>query len=140
MRDRDMLDTHTPAQEALETQDEEPDVPSEPFRSGHLVSPSSRASLPNLVHVREALDKATQAYIAEHFHEGVGSVFAPEPNKFVIQLVANKYNPSNFWSGRWRSKYEVDLDNKTVTGSIQISVHYYEQGNVSNLAFPVSAF
>lgn len=63
-------------------------------------------------------------------------MFAPEPNKFVIQLVANKYNPSNFWSGRWRSKYEVDLDSKTVTGSIQISVHYYEQGNVSNLSLP----
>lgn len=64
-------------------------------------------------------------------------MFAPEPNKFVIQLVANKYNPSNFWSGRWRSKYEVDLDSKTVTGSIQINVHYYEQGNVSNLSLPL---
>jgi len=96
--------------EALGSQGEEPDASSEPFR--------------------EALDNATQAYIAEHFHEGVGSVFAPEQNKFVIQLVANKYNPSNFWSGRWRSKYEVDLDNKTVRGSIKINVHYYEQGNV----------
>jgi len=55
----------------------------------------------------------------------------------VIQLVANKYNPSNFWSGRWRSKYEVDLDNKSVTGGIQISVHYYEQGNVCVLALPL---
>lgn len=66
-------------------------------------------------------------------------MFAPERNKFVIQLVASKYNPSNFWSGRWRSKYEVDLDKKTVRGSIQISVHYYEQGNVSDLVFPISS-
>jgi len=96
--------------EIVETLGEEPGASSEPFR--------------------EALDKATQAYIAEHFHEGVGSVFAVEPDKFVIQIVANKYNPSNFWSGRWRSKYEVDVKNRVVTGSIQINVHYYEQGNV----------
>jgi len=79
---------------------------------------------------RVALDTAAQDYIAEHYRDGVASVFVPSPRKFTIQLVANKYNPQNFWSGRWRSKYEVDLDAKTVTGTIYVTVHYYEQGNV----------
>lgn len=39
MQGRDMFETETPAQEALETQDGEPGVSSEPFRSVHPVSP-----------------------------------------------------------------------------------------------------
>jgi len=38
MRNRNMFDTQTPAQEARESQDEEPDTASEPFRSAHPVS------------------------------------------------------------------------------------------------------
>ena len=39
MRDRDMLGTHISAQEASETQDEEPDTSSESFRSVYLAPP-----------------------------------------------------------------------------------------------------
>ena len=62
----------------------------------------------------------------------MASVF-PTPDSatsFVIQIVANKYNPNNFWSGRWRSEYLLDLDARSVTGTISVTVHYYEQGNV----------
>jgi len=79
---------------------------------------------------RAALDSAAQDYIAEHYKEGVASVFVPSTGKLVIQLVANRYNPGNFWSGRWRSKYEIDLESKSVAGTIIATVHYYEQGNV----------
>jgi len=47
-----------------------------------------------------------------------------------IQIVSNKYNPSNFWSGRWRSEYIVDLQRGEVRGRLLIDVHYYENGNV----------
>ncbi|KAG8836877.1 F-actin-capping protein subunit alpha [Serendipita sp. 407] len=79
---------------------------------------------------RSALDSAAQEYIADHFSDGVASVFLRESGKLAIQLVANRYNPPNFWSGRWRSKYEIDLDAKTVTGTVSVTVHYYENGNV----------
>jgi capping protein alpha len=85
-------------------------------------------------HIRAALDSAAQDYITEHYKEGVASVFVPSTGKLVIQLVANRYNPQNFWSGRWRSKYEVDLESKSVAGTIIATVHYYEQGNVSRLS------
>lgn len=80
---------------------------------------------------RSALDSATQDYLTEHYKDGVASVFVPSTGKFTIQLVANKYNPQNFWSGRWRSKYDIDLQNQTVKGIVYLTVHYYEQGNVS---------
>ncbi|CAG8719676.1 1679_t:CDS:2, partial [Acaulospora colombiana] len=96
--------------EASDPRDEEVDGESEPFRA--------------------ALDNAAQEYITEHYKDGVASVFVPSPGNLVLQLVANKYNPQNFWSGRWRSKYEIDLNEKSVKGVVNVTVHYYEQGNV----------
>ncbi|ESK83084.1 capping protein (actin filament) muscle z- alpha 2 [Moniliophthora roreri MCA 2997] len=82
--------------------------------------------------LRSTLEKATITYLTAHFHDGVCSVFAAKDsaNKFTIQVVANKYNPSNYWSGRWRSEYIVSLDDNTIQGRILVNVHYYEQGNV----------
>ncbi|KAF9468543.1 F-actin-capping protein subunit alpha [Collybia nuda] len=98
--------------EASDPQTVEPDADSEPFR--------------------QALEMSTLTYLAAHFHEGVSSVFSTvdTPNRFVIQVVANKYNPKNFWSGRWRSEYIVDLNENQISGKILLNVHYYEQGNV----------
>ncbi|KAI0264027.1 F-actin capping protein, alpha subunit [Gloeopeniophorella convolvens] len=98
--------------EASDPQPYEPDEASEPFRL--------------------ALENATIQYLSSHFNDGTASVFAT-PNSathFTIQIVANKYNPVNFWSGRWRSEYIVDLDARTIAGRILANVHYYEQGNV----------
>ncbi|KAG6830393.1 hypothetical protein H0H87_008280 [Tephrocybe sp. NHM501043] len=81
---------------------------------------------------RKALETAVLSYISSHFADGVGSVFAVPntPNQFIVQVVANKYNATNYWSGRWRSEYIVDLSENKVTGKVQVNVHYYEQGNV----------
>lgn len=48
---------------------------------------------------REALQNASLTYLAAHFHEGTVSVFAPSepPQEYVLQVVANKYNPTNYW-------------------------------------------
>lgn len=98
--------------EASDSQPYEPDADAEAFRS--------------------ALETATSAYLSSHFVEGVAAVFVtPDaPNKFTVQIVSNKYNPNNYWSGRWRSEYAVDLSDSTVVGKIMLNVHYYEQGNV----------
>ena len=86
-------------------------------------------------------------YLSSHYHDGIVSVFA-KPEQFIIQIVANKYNPANYWqvvsaccalylvdtyirSGRWRSQYDINVEEKTVVGKILVNVHYYEQGNVS---------
>ncbi|THH07390.1 hypothetical protein EW146_g9333 [Bondarzewia mesenterica] len=98
--------------ETSDSQEFEPDLESEPFRA--------------------ALESSTLSYIAAHFHEGVGAVFAKagSSTQFTIQIVANKYNPTNYWSGRWRSEYLVDFAENTISGRLLVNVHYYEQGNV----------
>lgn len=113
--------------EASDPQKYEPEDASEPFRS--------------------ALEASTLEYLSSHFNDGTASVFATfnDATRFIIQIVANKYNPVNFWSGRWRSEYIVDLHAQTITGRILVNVHYYEQGNVqletkhnASIALPAS--
>jgi len=98
--------------EASDPQPVESDSESEPFRA--------------------ALETSAFAYLTSHFHDGVASVFSTigEPTRFTIQIVANKYNPSNYWSGRWRSQYVVDLHEGKLKGAVFVNVHYYEDGNV----------
>ncbi|KAF9220986.1 F-actin capping protein, alpha subunit [Gyrodon lividus] len=98
--------------EASDSRPEEPDPEAEPLRA--------------------ALETSAFSYLAAHYIDGVAAVFAVQaPNNFLVQIVSNKYNPSNFWSGRWRSHYEIDLgESRSIQGKVLVNVHYYEQGNV----------
>ncbi|KAK9478853.1 F-actin-capping protein subunit alpha [Lipomyces japonicus] len=70
-------------------------------------------------------------YVSEHFPEpSAYGVISLSEDRLAIVIVGNKYSPSNFWNGRWRSSYEVDLASNSISGSIDIDVHYYEDGNV----------
>jgi capping protein alpha len=79
--------------------------------------------------IREAVDKEIQKYVTDHFPNGVSAVYYKE-NKMTIIITANKYNPDNFWNGRWRSIYHINTENNEVSGYIKSNVHYYEDGNV----------
>jgi len=60
----------------------------------------------------------------------VGIYPANSNNGIAILLVANKYSPQNFWNGRWRSTYTLDPSAGSLSGTIKVDVHYYEDGNV----------
>ncbi|TPX71508.1 hypothetical protein SpCBS45565_g01083 [Spizellomyces sp. 'palustris'] len=77
---------------------------------------------------RDALDQAAAKYIAEHYPNGVATVF--DGNELVLQIVDNKYNPDNFWNGRWRSIWTTQIGSSEVKGLVRVNVHYYEDGNV----------
>ncbi|KAK5163927.1 F-actin-capping protein subunit alpha [Saxophila tyrrhenica] len=65
----------------------------------------------------------------EHFPTSTIGVY-PTSSSIAILLVANKYSPQNFWNGRWRSTYLLDPSSNTLSGTIKVDVHYYEDGNV----------
>jgi capping protein alpha len=52
--------------------------------------------------------------------------------KLVVNLCTERINLRNFWGGRWKSRWEVDLtaNPATVKGTIQLHVHYFENGNL----------
>ncbi|KAG5366911.1 F-actin-capping protein subunit alpha [Yarrowia sp. B02] len=75
--------------------------------------------------IQGALDK----YFAAHFpSEGAAGVFPQEDGSIAIVLVDGKYNPANYWNGKWRSVYIYESG--SLSGSIDVDVHYYEDGNV----------
>lgn len=56
---------------------------------------------------------------------------------FGLYLVGNKYNPTNYWTGRWRSNYVVDYETGKIEGKAEINIHYYEQGEATLKSFLV---
>ncbi|KAB8294308.1 hypothetical protein EYC80_009729 [Monilinia laxa] len=80
-------------------------------------------------------------HVAEHFpNASYGAFPIEDDSKIAILVVANKYSPNNFWNGRWRSLYIYETLTSSLTGSIKVDVHYYEDGNVRLLTTkPISA-
>lgn len=81
-----------------------------------------------------ALRKSLRTHAHEHYPSPAYGVYPTEgegSESIALLLVSNKYSPSNFWNGRWRSTYLFSPANSTLTGTINVTVHYYEDGNVS---------
>ncbi|QSZ36011.1 hypothetical protein DSL72_007135 [Monilinia vaccinii-corymbosi] len=85
--------------------------------------------------------KSLGPHVAEHFpNASYGAFPIEDDSKIAILVVANKYSPNNFWNGRWRSLYIYETSTSSLTGSIKVDVHYYEDGNVRLLTTkPISA-
>jgi capping protein alpha len=80
---------------------------------------------------REELDAAVSQYVANHYPLGVSlTVYVPSASEYVVLIVDNKYNPVNFWNGRWRSEWHVKPSDGSINGVLRTTVHYYEDGNV----------
>jgi capping protein alpha len=80
----------------------------------------------------KSLTKALSTHASEHYPKSSHGVYpvSSSPSSLALLTVANKYSPSNYWNGRWRSTYIYNSSSGTVTGSIKVDVHYYEDGNV----------
>jgi len=89
----------------------------------------------------KSLLKSLSTHVKEHYTNASSGVYPIEnDSKIAILVVANKYSPNNFWNGRWRSLYIFDPSSSSLSGSIKVDVHYYEDGNVRLLTTkPISA-
>lgn len=80
----------------------------------------------------QSLIKSLSPYVADHYCSTPAYGVYPTNSDTSIALVitGNKYSPSNYWNGRWRSVYTFDPTSETLKGEIKVDVHYYEDGNV----------
>ncbi|KKY24401.1 putative f-actin-capping protein subunit alpha [Phaeomoniella chlamydospora] len=81
----------------------------------------------------KSLSKSLSSYASEHYPASTYGVYpdSSSSGSIAILLVANKYSPNNFWNGRWRSIYTFDPSSSTLSGTLQVHIHYYEDGNVA---------
>jgi len=83
-----------------------------------------------------SISKPLGAYVLEHYPAlPAYAVYPPsstysDKETYTIIIVGNKYNNSNFWNGRWRSIYQYNPQTSTLKGTVTITVHYFEDGNV----------
>lgn len=78
-----------------------------------------------------SLHKTFSGAAAEHFPSSTIAICPTESDStLALVLVANKYSPQNFFNGRWRSTYLLDPSSQSLSGTIKVDVHYYEDGNV----------
>lgn len=78
----------------------------------------------------EAIESSTSASLTET---------TTAKTTFTMHHVGNRFNLSNFWSGRWRASYHLDPTSSpvTLTSTLSVQVHYFENGNVQlNAAKP----
>lgn len=77
--------------------------------------------------LRQAYEKATIEYVNEHYPGGAGTVYAKD-GQIIVCISSSKFNPNNFWNGRWRAVWTTGSGE--LTGHFKTQVHYYEDGNV----------
>jgi len=86
---------------------------------------------------RKAFEAAVGEYIAEHYLNGTATVYGSRNNQkaeITVCISSSKFSPSNYWNGRWRSKWHCDFQigstKVDLEGLLKVDVHYYEDGNV----------
>jgi len=77
--------------------------------------------------LRSAFDKSVSDYVQQHYPHGACTTYGKD-GKIIIAISSARFNPNNFWNGRWRSVWTYH-DGELV-GHFKIVVHYYEDGNV----------
>ncbi|KAL8683523.1 MAG: hypothetical protein Q9186_000563 [Xanthomendoza sp. 1 TL-2023] len=79
-----------------------------------------------------SLLKSLSTHSTEHYPSATYTVCPSHssPSTLALLLVSNKYSPSNFCNGRYRSAYLFTPSSSSLTGTINVDVHYYEDGNV----------
>jgi len=87
--------------------------------------------------LRSAVEAEVTQYVLNHYMHGIISAFsttnAEDGTKAVVVCIEDhKFQPKNYWNGRWRSVWTINVSgNQTeVTGLLKVQVHYYEDGNV----------
>lgn len=78
--------------------------------------------------LRDAVEEEGRGYAKEHYPEGIVTVYG-KADRVVLCIEDHKYQPHNFWNGKWRAQWTLFTDGR-VEGVVKTQVHYYEDGNV----------
>lgn len=86
-----------------------------------------------LTEERASIQAAIQAYVAAQYAgTACAGAFADETDSIKVVISGEKINLRNYWSGNWRSSWVVEVRGAqaSLTGSLKVRAHYFEDGNV----------
>lgn len=82
---------------------------------------------------RSTIQAAVSSYVSSRYvaEDSAGSVYAKD-DKITICISGEKSNLRNYWSGKWLSTWTVVVGSSdaTVSGTVKINAHYFEDGNL----------
>lgn len=76
-----------------------------------------------------SLHKTLSKHVSEHYPAASFGIY-PQGDEIHILTVSSKYSPANYYNGRIRAHYAYSPSSNSLTGTITVDVHYYEDGNV----------
>ncbi|KAI3815486.1 hypothetical protein L1987_15155 [Smallanthus sonchifolius] len=98
---------------------------------------------PYVEEYRCALDVEISKYVGEAYPKGVCLVYCTSGKdvedygsdfELVVVITATRHSPQNFCNGSWGSIWNIEfkdeLQTVEVRGKLQVSAHYFEEGNV----------
>lgn len=80
------------------------------------------------VSVDSSLVDKLQQYGEDNFQDYTFTIIPESEKVYTIVIIGEKLNQDNFYTGKWHSQYAVN--NGQITGSINLDIHYFEDGNV----------
>lgn len=78
---------------------------------------------------RLAFEEAAKKYAKDHYPAGITAVYG-KGSHVIVCIEDHKFQPHNFWNGRWRSEWNFNTSTGEAEGLLKVQVHYYEDGNV----------
>lgn len=76
----------------------------------------------------EELVELLNVYGKSHYPSSFQFSITPVHNKVHILILSERKEPTNFYSGRWKSIYTVE--GRSIHADVDTDIHYYEEGNV----------
>lgn len=75
---------------------------------------------------RAAIDNKFQEYTKDHYFNGTTTVYGSSGGRTTITacIEDHKFNPQNFWNGRWRSQWVITIGSGTaeLKGTLRVQV------------------
>ncbi|GAK62243.1 subunits of heterodimeric actin filament capping protein Capz [Moesziomyces antarcticus] len=118
-------DASAPAENTAAVSADKEDKDDEPSAESDEAAADDKDDPVAAVEAAEAVESSSAAAPA-----AAAAPRVPVKTTYVLHHVGNRYNLSNFWSGRWRASYVVDVEARVLTASLGVHVHYFENGNV----------
>ncbi|EGW34512.1 uncharacterized protein SPAPADRAFT_59946 [Spathaspora passalidarum NRRL Y-27907] len=93
------------------------------FKAIDIESYTAHADYPSYF---DELVKKLETYGEDHYPQFAFTVIPGDVVRVII--IGRRLNPDNFYTGQWKSEYAIQ--NGQISGTVNLDIHYYEDGNV----------